>query len=469
MINTSNGDARRIVDEMSQYMKREGISFRTINLDDPSPYAVISGGSSIGYRKQSRNWDKTGIVFFCTQTDAYNLKNELSLELEHNTQKSRPFAVFIPDVDFEEAVRVLKSNPLNNEIPNEKSTKPRSKKNGSYQSMFWDEYFPFLKQCLARDGKKNTDSTTETRARDTFYLERHDVRDFLSWFEDEKTLSDAKNRMVELLEASSRQHSNLKSDIKSYTEDLDYFAEFRGLDFVRKNRDDNSKYEFIKNLGNKENVSLVRDKESGTLYVKKEYTLYNRSVFDTLQNAEIEGLPKLYEVNEFGGTLQTLEEYIDGESLLEKLNRDGVFSEDEIKNVAISICMALKRLHSMKPILLHRDIKPSNIMVDKSGKIYLIDFNASREYRGNVSEDTELIGTQYFASPEQITGYHESTPASDIFSLGATLSYLMTGVYAKNHIADGKYHDVWAKCIEDSAKDRYQNVEEFIGALILAP
>ena len=352
MIDTSSRDAVRIVPMMREYMVEHGVNMLPVKFYGTNTLARMAGDSSIGYRKTRAERDGTGIVFYCTKIDADNLLRDLSLQSEPNNDNARPFAVFMPDHLFEQAVEVMKKNPLN--------------------------------------------------------------------------------------------------------------------DAAQKS-DESSRYQRIRFLGDKKNVYLVKDARTGKYYVQKEYTVYNRNVFDRLKEAAIDGLPEIYEIREEQGRLHTLEEYIDGETLLKKLKRDGVFSEEEIKTIAISICMALKRLHSMKPILLHRDIKPSNIMVDKNGKIYLIDFNASREYRGNVSEDTELIGTQYFASPEQITGYHETTPSSDIFSLGATLSYLMTGVYAKNRIADGKYHDVWAKCIEDSAKDRYQNVEEFIGALVLAP
>ena len=86
----------------------------------------------------------------------------------------------------------------------------------------------------------------------------------------------------------------------------------------------------------------------------------------------------------------------------------------------------------------------------------------------NTNEDTALYGTRYFGAPEQLAGYTSSSEATDIFGLGATLNYLLTGMYCTNMIVPGRYKKVLAKCVEISPKDRYQSVKEFEQAFLNA-
>ena len=475
MFGTESGDSKRIVSELAEYMKGQGLTFKKINLEDSSPYAILTGKSSIGFRKSSK-WNKTGIVFFCTETDARRINSELQIPLDDNsTDTSRPYAIFVRDSLVADVVRVLKTNPANmlqGDGITRASAGPATRKGkDSYQNRFWDEYFPHVKTCLARDGYSSSDSNTETTVRDTFYLERKDSRDFLSWFESRETVEEAKKRIIELLTAAARRSSNLKNDIKYYSRDIDYFAEFywktQGKTYEGSTKED-SRYVFVRTLKGKANVSLVSSRGNGELYVRKEYSVYNADVFNRIKAAGIDGIPELIEIDEVGNRLYTIEQYISGDTLLELFERNGPLDEGMIRTIAIELCRILKRLHEMNPQVLHRDIKPSNIIIDKQGKVYLIDFNASKEVRGNTSEDTVLYGTQYFAAPEQLIGYMASSPATDIFSLGATLSYLMTGMYHSQMIAPGRYKKVLAKCVEMSPKDRYQSVEEFEQAFLNA-
>ncbi len=474
MFGTESGDSRRIVSELAEYMKGQGLAFESINLEDSSPYAILTGKSSVGFRKRSK-WNKAGIVFFCTKEDAHRIQSELQLTLDDNsTDVVRPYAIFVKEGLVYDVIKVLKMNSANirQEITMPSTNTVYHKGKDSYQNRFWDEYFTHVKKCLARDGYSSSDSNTETTVRDTFYLERKDPRDFLTWFESKETVEEAKKRIIELLTAAARRSSNLKNDIKYYSRDIDYFAEFywktKGKTYESSTTKEDSRYVFVKTLKGKENVSLVRSKENGDLFVRKEYNVYNADVFKRIKETGIDGLPELIEINEVGDKLYTIEQYIDGDTLLEIFERTGPLDEGTIRTIAIGLCRILKRLHEMNPQVLHRDIKPSNIMMDKQGKIYLIDFNASKEVHGNTSEDTVLYGTQYFAAPEQLIGYMASSPATDIFSLGATLSYLMTGMYHSQMIAPGKYKKVLMKCVEMSPKDRYQSVDEFEEAFLNA-
>ena len=458
MIDTGSRDATIIVPQMREYMVEHGINIEPVKYYGGSTYAVLNSKSSIGYRKKSVKWNKTGIVFFCIKEDADNLTRALPLKVEsplNDSDPARPYPVFIPDQLFEQAVEVMKKNPLN-----ERSAS--AQKSGSYQNMFWDDYYPHVKKCLLRDGYSNSDGNTKTTVCDTFYLERHDARDFLSWFESEESFERAKERIAELLTAANRKSSNLKTEIKYYTRDLGYFAEFRGLKTQGKKESEQSKYRVIGYLGNKKHVKKIERIEDGKIFVQKELENCNKDVYQRLIDEKIEGLPRIYGMRSSGNKLVTAEEYISGLTLEERIQKKGLPSEKEIEHIILELCKILRRMHNLTPPLIHRDIKPSNIIMTDAGKIYLIDFNASKEYHAGMSEDTVFAGTYGFAAPEQqgAYGYQSSCPA-DVYGVGATLNYLLTKMLPGQIIPAGKYKKLIEKCVKMNPEDRYQTIDEF--------
>lgn len=91
------------------------------------------------------------------------------------------------------------------------------------------------------------------------------------------------------------------------------------------------------------------------------------------------------------------------------------------------LCDVLSYLHDQQPPIIFRDLKPSNVMIDSRGHIFLIDFGIARIFKPGKSHDTVALGSPGFAAPEQY-GKAQSTPRSDIYSLGALLHCLLTGV-----------------------------------------
>lgn len=228
---------------------------------------------------------------------------------------------------------------------------------------------------------------------------------------------------------------------------------------------DIDKYIFYKMLDAKKNISLVKLAGTGKTFVKKVYKNYNREVFETLKSCDIARIPKIMELEENIGELYCIEEYIKGDNLLEIFNHNGELSEKEVLNIMLQICDILKKLHALNPPIIHRDIKPSNIIKTAGNVYYLIDFNASKIENRDMCEDTVLAGTRYFAAPEQLTGYGVSDVRTDIFGMGATMNYLLTGMMFNQMIAFGKFESIIKKCTSLDMNNRYQSIEELENSL----
>ncbi|BDA67164.1 Serine/Threonine protein kinase [Calothrix sp. PCC 7716] len=122
--------------------------------------------------------------------------------------------------------------------------------------------------------------------------------------------------------------------------------------------------------------------------------------------------------------------YINAQSLQEYLMAGRTFSETEVKQLAKSLLLVLDYLHSHEPPVIHRDIKPSNILLTNRsahhiGDVYLVDFGSVQT--ANAQDGTmTIVGTYGYMAPEQFAG--RVSFASDLYSLGATLIHLVTGI-----------------------------------------
>ena len=125
-----------------------------------------------------------------------------------------------------------------------------------------------------------------------------------------------------------------------------------------------------------------------------------------------------------------VQSYIPAKSLEERLKSGRTFSEAEIKQLAKALLEILRYLHGQQPQVIHRDIKPSNILLanrsgNSVGDVYLVDFGSVQTLAARKGSTITVVGTYGYMPPEQFGG--RNIPASDIYSLGATLIYLATG------------------------------------------
>jgi len=125
--------------------------------------------------------------------------------------------------------------------------------------------------------------------------------------------------------------------------------------------------------------------------------------------------------------------YVEGKTLEEHLRSGRTFSESEVKQLAKSLLEILIYLHEeQESPVIHRDIKPSNILLHSRsahsvGQVYLVDFGSVQNQAAKFGGTITVVGTYGYMAPEQFGG--RSVPASDLYGLGATLIYLVTGLH----------------------------------------
>ena len=184
------------------------------------------------------------------------------------------------------------------------------------------------------------------------------------------------------------------------------------------------------------------------------------TIYEELVNIKCSEIPEIYDVLYLENGIIMLEEFIDGITVAQGLE-SGCYKYSGAKKVIKSICSALTILHKMNCV--HRDIKPENVMIEKTGRVVLIDFNASRKI-SNSKKDTVILGTIGYASPEQY-GITQSDTRSDIYALGILLNVMLTGKHPSEKIAKGKAARIIRKCTCVNPDERYQTVEKLSNAL----
>ncbi len=140
-------------------------------------------------------------------------------------------------------------------------------------------------------------------------------------------------------------------------------------------------------------------------------------------------LPSIYDYFSEAGRWYLVMDFIEGETLEEHLNKEpeGRLSVEETQRIGIQLCTVLGYLHGRQPPIIFRDLKPANIMMTPDAHLYLIDFGIARHFKPGQAKDTIAFGSPGYAAPEQY-GKAQTTARSDIYSLGATLHNLLTGI-----------------------------------------
>ena len=183
-----------------------------------------------------------------------------------------------------------------------------------------------------------------------------------------------------------------------------------------------TEYSIIKDLSHSSlsTVQLVLFPD-GERYVRKIYDGNKTQLFNKIKKLNCPLLPQIYHIDYSMNKTTIFEKFIDGCTLQEYII-DKKFEKNKLFKLFWNLLSAVSVLH--KNQIIHKDIKPSNIMLDNNGHIYLIDFGISKIYNKNADKDTQYIGTEGYAPPEQY-GFSKTDFRSDIYSLGVTINKLI--------------------------------------------
>lgn len=195
-------------------------------------------------------------------------------------------------------------------------------------------------------------------------------------------------------------------------------------------------------------------------------------------------IPRLLDYFEDREQFYLVQEFVKGNNLQQEIKKNGVLNEEQAKQVLRETLIILRDIHNQKVI--HRDIKPANIIrreIDQ--KLVLIDFGVVKNQVNTIAASAEqtaftafAVGTPGFAPPEQLA--MRPVYASDVYALGVTCMYLMSGKAPKNMDCDPITGDIdWLKYVniseqfgeilltmlEVAVKNRYKTAEEVLQAL----
>lgn len=232
---------------------------------------------------------------------------------------------------------------------------------------------------------------------------------------------------------------------------------------------------------------LLKSTETAKTYVLKEIILPSRTGYlmkekllqdfekqsRLLARVKHERIAGLKESFVHDGRAYLLMDFVEGESLFDHIldNRtsgsSGSFELEQTVKFAISLCEILEYLHGLEPPVIHRDFTPHNLILDKDGKLNLIDFGVALES----SETTALqkaciVGKQSYMPIEQLRGQVDKS--CDIYALGGCIYLMLTGLEPEpltdlskaKELADPKYADllpILAGCTAQEAENRFKS------------
>ena len=175
-------------------------------------------------------------------------------------------------------------------------------------------------------------------------------------------------------------------------------------------------------------------------------------------------ITRVLDVEEKDETLAIIMELLEGEDLDARVKRTGPLSTAEVKMLFTQVLNAFEYAHSKG--IVHRDVKPANIFIDKNNQVKILDFGIAKLF-GTGNEMTQTgtqMGTPVYMSPEQVRGEKSIDHRSDIYALGVTLYFTLTGK-APYESAEESSYEIFTKIINDPIPSLENN--SFFNAIIL--
>ena len=256
----------------------------------------------------------------------------------------------------------------------------------------------------------------------------------------------------------------------------------------------NGRYEVLKCIHSKgmANVYIVQDTNLGKQWCLKEIRKSeagrkNIEYISLLQEANIlrslnhERIPRIVNIDDEGDSLFVVMDFLDGMTLKSFVDEKGKIPEEMAVKWMLQVVQTMGYLHSerahKKPIF-YRDMKPDNLMIRPNGTINIFDFGISVRVESKDQLPDYTLGTPGYVAPEQKRKDLPVDLRSDIYSMGMTFYFMLTGIDPRGFL-NSKLKPVsdWSpevspalikiidKCLKENPKDRYQDCEELQYAL----
>ncbi len=262
----------------------------------------------------------------------------------------------------------------------------------------------------------------------------------------------------------------------------------------------NQRYQVIKRLGSGGMATVyqgldLKELRFVSLKVLKEQFVHDEAFTRRFQR-EAEAVSRLshpnivhfYGVGKDHGIPYIVMEYVEGETLKEKIAREAPLPVDEAVRIAMDICDALEYAHQQQ--IVHRDIKPHNVLISAEGTVKVSDFGIAQASSEATITHGTVLGSVHYCSPEQAKGAVVSGQ-SDLYSLGVVLYEMLTGelpfsgdtpvtvalkhlqepyppAYEKNRFIPQSLENVLARALAKDPRQRYQSAAQMRADLTIA-
>ena len=229
---------------------------------------------------------------------------------------------------------------------------------------------------------------------------------------------------------------------------------------------------------------VSRDPRSSQIIInsKQNHAATNRGLKRFIDEAQhlssvnnLDGIVSVYDFFSANNTAYIVMEYLDGISLKRYVRRKGKLDATTVLTILKPVILSLEAVH--KTGLIHRDVSPDNILITKTNEVKLIDFGASKEANPD-GQSVSIVLKQGFAPEEQYRLHGEQGPWTDVYALGVTIYYCITGQLPPESIQrmyddtiippselgakiTGKQERALMKALAVFAKDRYRSMAEF--------
>lgn len=216
----------------------------------------------------------------------------------------------------------------------------------------------------------------------------------------------------------------------------------------------------------------IKKSNAGKGNVEYEALIQEANIMKTLDHV---GIPRITTIEEEGDSLFIIMDYVDGMSMKAWLVQNGRISQDVTLLWMRQITQTMMYLHNRRNPIFYRDMKPDNVMIQTDGNLKLLDFGISMVLTGKDDVITKALGTKGYAAPEQSKRGMKCDLRSDIYAMGKTMYFMLTGVNPSqvkpgeekrvreiNPVVDEEIEAIVEKCCQEDPNKRYQTCEELL-------